>query len=104
MYSYPQKLVFLLVRCLLFGLVGGALFTVISGSSLGLLPYIVAMGAGAGWSLTSPLGMIALGENGVIFTAFFFAVRVGVALIIGWAVLTPYTVYLVIQAFRNGRC
>lgn len=101
MYSYPQKFVFLLVRCLLFGLVGGALFTVISGFSLGLLPYIVAMGAGAGWSLTSPLGMIALGENGVIFTAFFFAVRVGVALIIGWAVLIPYAVYLAVQTVRN---
>lgn len=101
MYSYPQKSVFLLVRCLLFGLVGGALFTVISGSSLGLLPYIVAMGAGAGWSLTRPLGMIALGENGVIFTAFFFAVRVGLPLIIGWAVLIPYAVYLAVQAVHN---
>lgn len=104
MCSYSQKLVFLVLRCLLFGLIGGAVFTVISGSSLGLLPYIVAIGAGAGWSLTRPLGMIALGENGVIFTAFFFAVRVGIALIIGWAILIPYAVYLVIQTLRNGRC
>ncbi len=104
MYSYPQKLVFLVLRCLLFGLIGGAVFTVISGSSLGLLPYIVSIGAGAGWSITRPLGIIALGENGIIFTAFFFAVRVGVALIIGWAILIPYAVYLIIQTFRNGWC
>ena len=101
MCSYPQKLVFLALRCLLFGLIGGAVFTLISHSDLGLLPYIVAMGAGAGWSLTRPLGVIALGENGVIFTAFFFAVRVGVALIIGWVVLIPYTVYLVVQTIRG---
>ena len=101
MCSYPQKLVFFVLRCLLFGLIGGAVFTVISHSGLGLLPYIVAMGAGAGWPLTRPLGVIALGENGVIFTAFFFAVRVGVALIIGWVVLIPYTVYLVVQTVRT---
>ena len=101
MCSYPQKLVFLALRCLLFGLIGGAVFTLISHSDLGLLPYIVAMGAGAGWSLTRPLGVIALGENGVIFTAFFFAVRVGVALIIGWVVLIPYTVYLVVQTIKG---
>lgn len=104
MYSYPKKLVILLIRCLLFGLVGGALFTVISGSSLGLLPYIVAMGTGVGWLLTRSLSVITLGGNDVIFTAFFFAVRVGVALIIGWAILIPYAVYLVIQTLRNGRC
>ena len=104
MCSYPQKLVFLVLRCLLFGLVGGAVFTVISGSNLGLLPYIVAMGGGAGWSLTRPLGVIALGENGIIFTAFFFAVRVSVALIVGWVILIPHTIYLVIQTLRNGRC
>ena len=101
MYRYSQKLVFLLVRCCLFGLVGGALFTVISGQSLGLIPYVAAMGAGAGWSLTRPLGIVAVGENGLIFTAVLFAVRVGLALVIGWAVLIPYTIYLAIQMVRN---
>ena len=38
-----------------------------------LLPYIVAMDAGAGWFLTRFLGVIALVENGVIFTVHFFA-------------------------------
>ena len=101
MYSYPQKLIALLIRCLLFGLIGGALFTVISGQSLGLIPYVAAMGAGAGWSLTRPLGIVAVGENGLIFTAVLFAVRVGLALVIGWAVLIPYTIYLAIQMVRN---
>ncbi len=101
MCSYPQKLVFLVLRCLLFGLIGGAVFTVISGSNLGLLPYIVATGGGAGWSLTRPLGVITLGKNGVIFTACFFAVRVGVALIVGWVILIPYVVYLVVQIMRG---
>lgn len=101
MCRYPQKLVFLLLRCLLFALIGGAAFTVISHSDLGLLPYIVAMGAGAGWPLTRPLNFVALGKNGVIFTAFFFAIRVGVALIIGWAILIPYTVYLVVQPIKS---
>lgn len=104
MCTYSQTLISLLVRSVVFSVMGGWLFTILSGTSVGMVPYIACIGLGAGWPLTRPLGMIALGENGVIFTAFFFAVRVGVALIIGWAVLTPYTVYLVIQAFRNGRC
>lgn len=101
MCHYSQKLVLLVLRCLLFGLIGGALFAVIFGSDLGLLPYIAAMGGGAGWSLTRPLGVIVLGKNGVIFTAFFFAVRVGVALIVGWTILIPYTIYLFIQTLRD---
>ena len=100
MCHYSQKLVFLVLRCLLFGLIGGAVFAVIFDSDLGLLPYIAAMGGGAGWSLTRPLGVIALGKNGVICTAFFFAVRVGVALIVGWTILIPYVVYLVVQIIR----
>lgn len=101
MYRYSQRLIGLLIRCCLFGLVGGALFTVISGQSLGLLPYVAAMGAGAGWSLTRPLGVVAVGENGLIFTAVLFAVRVVLALVIGWAVLIPYTIYLAVQIVRN---
>lgn len=101
MCHYSQKLVLLVLRCLLFGLIGGAVFTVIFGSDLGLLPYIVAMGGGAGWPLTRPLGVIALGKNDVIFTAFFFAVRVSVALIVGWTILIPYTIYLFIQTLRD---
>ena len=101
MCTYSQKLISLLVRSVLSGVGGGYLFTIIVSTSAGIIPYIVFVGLGAGWPLTRPLGMIALGENGVIFTAFFFAVRVGLALIIGWAVLIPYAVYLAVQAVRN---
>lgn len=93
-----KKLIVLLLRCVVFGLVGGALFTAISGGSLGLLPYAVCIGLGIGWRLTKPIGVIVTGANGIIFTAFCFAVRLGLALIIGWLVLIPYGIYLVVQA------
>ena len=96
-----KKLIGLMLRCLVFGLAGGALFTVISGSSLGLLPYAACMGLGAGWRLTRPMGVIVTGTNGIIFTAFCFAVRLGLALMIGWMVLIPYGIYLVAQAARH---
>lgn len=96
-----KKLIGLMLRCLVFGLAGGALFTVISGSSLGLLPYAAGMGLGAGWRLTKPIGVIITGANGIIFTAFCFAVRLGLALIVGWLVLIPYGIYLVVQAARH---
>ena len=101
MFSHSRKLISLMVRCLLFSLIGGCPFTVISGSHLGLIPYIVAFGAGAGWQLSRPMGMIAVGSNGIIFTAFFFAVRLALALIIGWIILIPYSIYLVIQTIRG---
>ena len=97
MLSYPQKLIMLAVRCLLFGLIGGALFTVISGHTLGLIPYVVAMGAGAGWQFTRPLGVVAVGENGLILSAVLLTLRVGFALVIGWAVLIPFIVYLAVR-------
>lgn len=96
-----KKLIGLMLRCLLFGLAGGALFTVISGSSLGLLPYAACMGLGAGWRLTRPMGVIVTGSNGIVFTVFCFAVRLGLALIVGWLVLVPYGIYLVVQAARH---
>ncbi len=96
-----KKLIGLLLRCLVFGLAGGALFTVISGTNPGLLPYAVCMGLGAGWRLTKPIGVIITGTNGIIFTAFCFAVRLGLALIVGWLVLIPYIAYLAIQILRN---
>ena len=92
-----KKLIGLMLRCLVFGLAGGALFTVISGSSLGLLPYAACMGLGAGWRLTRPMGVIVTGSNGIVFTVFCFAVRLGLALIVGWLVLFPYGIYLVVQ-------
>ena len=92
-----KKLIGLMLRCLVFGLAGGALFTVISGSSLGLLPYAACMGLGAGWRLTRPMGVIVTGSNGIVFTVFCFAVRLGLALIVGWLVLVPYGIYLVVQ-------
>lgn len=101
MYSCSYKLSLLLIRCMLFSLVGGYLFAVITGSELGVLPYILAFGAGAGWQLTRPMGMIAVGSNGIIFTAFFFAVRLALALIIGWIILIPYSAYLMIQTIRD---
>lgn len=101
MYSCSHKLSLLLIRCMLFSLIGGYLFAVITGSELGLLPYIIAFGAGAGWQLTRPLGMIAVGSNGIIFTAFFFAVRLAFALVIGWIILIPYSAYLMIQTIRG---
>ena len=101
MYRYSYKLISLMVRCMLFSLIGGYLFTVITGPELGLIPYIVAFGAGAGWQLTRPMGMIAVGTNGIIFSAFFFAVRVALALIVGWVILIPYSAYLLIQAIRK---
>ena len=96
-----KKLIGLLLRCVVFGLAGGALFTVISGTSLGLLPYAAWMGLGAGWRLTRPMGVIVTGTNGIIFTAFCFAVRLGMALMIGWLVLIPYGLYLVVQAAQH---
>ena len=101
MYSCSHKLSLLLVRCMLFSLIGGYLFAVVTGSELGLFPYIIAFGAGAGWQLTRPMGMIAVGPNGIIFTAFFFAVRVALALILGWVILIPYSAYLLIHAIRR---
>ena len=101
MLNYSQRLIGLAVRCLLFGLIGGTLFTVISGQSLGLIPYVAAMGAGAGWRFTRPLGVVAVGENGLILTAVLFTVRVGLALVIGWIVLIPYVAYLAMRTVRN---
>ena len=96
-----KKLIGLLLRGVVFGLVGGALFTVISGTTPGLLPYAVCMGLGTGWRLTKPIGVIVTGTNGIIFTAFCFAVRLGLALMIGWLVLVPYGIYLAVQSFRH---
>ena len=96
-----KKLIGLLLRCMVFGLAGGALFTVISGTSLGLLPHAAGMGLGAGWRLARPMGVIVTGTNGILFTAFYFAVRLGLALMIGWLVLVPYGIYLVVQAARH---
>lgn len=96
-----KKLIGLMLRCLVFGLVGGALFTAISGTSLGLLPHAACIGLGAGWRLTKPIGVIVTGTNGIIFTAFYFAVRLGIALIIGWLVLVPYGIYLAVQSARH---
>ena len=96
-----KKLIGLMLRCLVFGLAGGALFTVISGSSLGLLPYAACMGLGAGWRLTRPMGVIVTGSNGIVFTVFCFAVRLGLALIVGWLVLVPYGLYLAVQSARH---
>ena len=59
------------------------------------------MGLGAGWRLTKPIGVIVTGTNGIIFTAFCFAVRLGLALMIGWMVLIPYIAYLAIRILRN---
>ena len=100
-FEAMKKLIGLLLRCMVFGLAGRALFTVISGTSLGLLPYAVCIGLGAGWRLTRPIGVIVTGTNGIIFTAFCFTVRLGLALIVGWLVLVPYIAYLAIQIFRN---
>ena len=96
-----KKLIGLLLRCMGFGLVGGSLFDVISGTNMGVLPYAACMGLGAGWRLTKPIGVIVTGTNGIIFTAFCFAVRLGLALMIGWMVLVPYGIYLVVQAARH---
>lgn len=101
MCNSMKKLIGLLLRCMVFGLAGGALFTAISGSSLGLLPYAVCIGLGIGWRLTKPIGVIVTGTNGIIFTAFYFAVRLGIALIVGWLVLVPYGIYLAVQAARH---
>lgn len=101
MYSYSHKLISLMARCLLFSLIGGTLFTAITGTTLGGVPYIIALGAGAGWKLTRPMGMIAVGKNGIIFTAFFFAVRLAFSLLIGWLILIPYSIYLTIQTIRG---
>ena len=96
-----KKLIGLMLRCLVFGLVGGALFTAISGTSLGLLPHAACIGLGAGWRLTKPIGVIVTGTNGIIFTAFCSAVRLGLALIVGWLVLVPYGIYLAVQSARH---
>ena len=101
MCAYSHKLISLISHCLLFGILGGYLFTAITGPELGLLPYILAFGAGAGWQLTRPIGMIAVGSNGIIFTAFFFAVRLALSLITGWIILIPYSVYLVVRTLRG---
>lgn len=101
MCAYSHKLISLISHCLLFGTLGGYLFTAITGPELGLLPYILAFGAGAGWQLTRPIGMIAVGSNGIIFTAFFFAVRLALSLITGWIILIPYSVYLVVRTVRG---
>ena len=101
MLSYPQKMIMLAVRCLVFGLIGGTMFTVISGQSLGLIPYVVAMGAGAGWQFTRPLGVFVAGRNGLILSAVLLTLRVGLALLIGWAVMIPYVVYLAVQIAEN---
>lgn len=101
MLSYPQKLIMFAVRCLVFGLIGGTLFTVISGQNLGLIPYVVAMGAGAGWQFTRPLGVVAVGEHGLILSAVLLTLRVGLALVIGWIVFVPYVVHLTIETARN---
>ena len=101
MCESTKKLIGLMLRCLVFGLAGGALFTVISGSSLGLLPYAACMGLGSGWRLTKPIGVIVTGTNGIIFTAFCFAVRLGLALMIGWLLLVPYGLYLAVQSARH---
>lgn len=92
-----KKLICLTLRCLVFGLAGGALFTAISGTRLGLLSYVVCIGLGAGWRLTRPMGLIVTGTNGIIFTAFCFAVRLGLALIVGWLMLLPYGIYLLVR-------
>ena len=97
MCRYSEKLIILLIRCLLFGLIGGALFTLLSGQNLGLIPYVVAMGSGAGWQFTRPLGVVAVGENGLILSAVLLTLRVGFALVIGWAVLIPFIVYLAVR-------
>lgn len=101
MYSYSRKLISLMAHCLLYSLIGGTLFTAITGTVLGGVPYIIALGTGAGWQLTRPMGMIAVGKNGVIFTVFFFAVRLGFALLIGWLILIPYSIYLTLQIVRR---
>lgn len=101
MYSYSRKLISLMAHCLLCSLIGGTLFTAITGTTLGGVPYIIALGAGAGWKLTQPMGMIAVGKNGIIFTAFFFAVRLAFALLVGWIILIPYSAYLVLQIIRG---
>jgi hypothetical protein len=67
----------------------------------GLMPYVAFSGLGAGWHLTRPLGVVAVGPDGILFTAFFFAVRVGIALILGWLVLVPYIAYLIVRCIRN---
>ena len=103
MLRYPKKLIVLAVRCLLFGLIGGALFTVISGQDLGLIPYVVAMGVGAGWQFTRPLGVVAVGENGLILTAVLLTLRLGLALVIGWAVMIPCIVYLAVRTIDDLR-
>ena len=96
-----KKLIGLLLRCMGFGLVGGSLFAVISGTNMGVLPYAACMGLGAGWRLTKPIGVIVTGTNGIIFTVFCFAVCLGLALIVGWLVLVPYGIYLVVQSARH---
>lgn len=96
-----KKLIGLLLRCMGFGLVGGSLFDVISGTNMGVLPYAACMGLGAGWRLTKPIGVIVTGTNGIIFTVFCFAVCLGLALIVGWLVLVPYGIYLVVQSARH---
>jgi len=103
MCHYSEKLIILLIRCLLFGLIGGALFTVISGHTLGLIPYVVAMGAGAGWQFTRPLGVVVVGENGLILSAVLLTLRVGLALVIGWAVMIPFIVYLAVRTVGDLR-
>ena len=103
MCRYSEKLIILLIRCLLFGLIGGALFTLLSGQNLGLIPYAAAIGAGAGWHFTRPLGIVAVGENGLILSAVLLTLRVGLALVIGWAVMIPFIVYLAVRTVGDLR-
>ncbi len=103
MCRYSEKLIILLIRCLLFGLIGGALFTLLSGQNLGLIPYAAAIGAGAGWHFTRPLGVVVVGENGLILSAVLLTLRVGLALVIGWAVMIPFIVYLAVRTVGDLR-
>ena len=101
MLTDSQKLILLLIRCVLFGLVGGTLFTVISGQSPGPIPYIAAMGAGAGWSVTRPFGFVVAGKDGLILTVFLLAIRIGLSVLLGWLILVPYSIYLVVRTIRS---
>ena len=73
----------------------------ISGQGSSLIPYLAAMGAGAGWQFTRPVGVYAAGEKGLILAALLLTIRIGLAVVIGWAVLIPYTIYLTVRAVRS---
>ena len=101
MRCYTEKLAVLIVRCALFGLIGGTLFAVISGQGPSPVPYLAAMGAGAGWQFTRPFGVYAPGEKGLILGAVLLTVRIGLALVIGWVILIPYALFLTVRAVRS---